>query len=79
MIDQDELKICRKRGHTVRPSEQGWMQCTACGMWLRETRTIEERESEPPEDELDPSVQTRRHLESMDALQNKKIENSQMN
>lgn len=31
-------------------------------MWLREKRAIEEREDEPPEDELDPSVRSTRQL-----------------
>lgn len=63
MINQDELAICRRRGHAARfVRDDGWIQCEACKMWLREKRTIEEREDEPPEDELDPSVRSARQL-----------------
>jgi hypothetical protein len=31
----------------------GRLQCEDCGMWIREKRLIEEREEEPPEEELD--------------------------
>jgi hypothetical protein len=56
MVNQEELAICRRRGHKVHVTDLGWAQCDACGMWLREKRTLEEREDEPPEDELDSSV-----------------------
>lgn len=67
MIDQDELAICRRRGHTTRISDQGWLQCDACGMWVRERRIVEEREDEPPGEELDPSLQSKRHLDAIKA------------
>ena len=67
MINRDELAICRRRGHVSRISDQGWLQCDACGMWIREKRTIEEREDEPPEEELDPSLQSKRHLDAIKA------------
>lgn len=63
MINADELAICRRRGHTTRITERGWLQCGACGMWVREKRTVEEREDAPPENELDPSLQARRILD----------------
>jgi hypothetical protein len=63
MINQDELAICRRRGHAARLiRDDGWIQCEACGMWLREKRTIEEREDEPPEEELGAAVRSERHL-----------------
>ncbi len=65
MIDQNELMICWRRGHNARISHLGWSQCSACGTWLRETRTVEEREDEPPEDELAPEVQSQRALDAM--------------
>jgi len=53
MINPEELAICKRRGH--RPDglfiQQGWSQCQWCGMWLREVKTIEEREDEPPKSE----------------------------
>ena len=62
MINEDELAICRRRRHEVRPTTRGWTQCPACGMWLREKVIIEERLDEPPEDELDPGIRTDRRL-----------------
>jgi hypothetical protein len=53
MVNSEELAICRKRGHYGRALGRGWSQCHWCGMWVREVCTIEEREEEPPEDELD--------------------------
>jgi hypothetical protein len=53
LIDPEELAICRRRGHTtigIVMSEK-WSKCKWCGTWLREVRTIEEREDEPPIDE----------------------------
>jgi hypothetical protein len=37
--------------------DEGWSQCKWCGLRLRPVRTMEEREDDPPEDEL--SVGTR--------------------
>ena len=53
MVNQDELAICRKRGHKAIVRESGWVPCEYCGMWLKEERRILEREDEPPEAELD--------------------------
>jgi hypothetical protein len=49
MINQEELAICRRRGHTTSSLFGYWVQCAACGMWIREVRTIEESEETPPE------------------------------
>jgi hypothetical protein len=61
MIDPEELAICKRRGHSPVIGE-GWSPCGWCGLWLREKRTIEEREDAPPRDERDstsrPSGQT---------------------
>jgi hypothetical protein len=38
-------------------------QCKWCGTWLREVRRIEEREDDPPEEELDVRIQITRQLE----------------
>jgi hypothetical protein len=62
MIDADELAICRRRGHAIHASDSGWLQCGACGMWILEKRTIEEREDEPPESELGASLRSKRLL-----------------
>lgn len=48
MINPQELKICKERGHQVTSLDEDWLPCLACGMWVREVRTIEEREDEPP-------------------------------
>ena len=73
MIDPGELAICRRRGHQARVTDQGWSQCGACGMWLREKRTVEEREDEPPEAELDPPEQTKRHIAALERDLKKRI------
>lgn len=49
-VNQEELAICRRRGHSTTPGTEGWTPCRACGMWLRETMTIEEREEKPTRD-----------------------------
>ena len=43
-MNDEELAICRQRGHVVSHPMQFWSQCKACGMWVREVRTIKERE-----------------------------------
>jgi hypothetical protein len=50
-VNKKELSICRKRGHGCH-LDRDWIQCKHCGMWLREIRTVEERETRPPEDEI---------------------------
>ncbi len=52
MINREEYAICKRRGHpTFVEEREGWLQCEACGMWLRKVITIEEREDAPPENE----------------------------
>lgn len=65
MIDANELAICRRRGHGVRADSSGWQQCPWCGVWLVERCRIEEQENEPPENELSPRLQTKRHLDEL--------------
>jgi hypothetical protein len=51
-INTEEYTICKRRGHEPGASHQAsWMQCMFCGVWLREVRTIEEREDAPPDNE----------------------------
>lgn len=52
MIDPAEAAICARRGHDGYLSK-GWQQCKWCKTWVREVRTREEREDEPPEAEQD--------------------------
>jgi hypothetical protein len=56
MIDLEEQKICQRRGHDPGLAflHQGWAQCKWCKIWVREVRTLEERESDPPKEELNP-------------------------
>lgn len=61
VLDHEQLAVCRRRGHE-RPFRGEWSQCRWCGLWLRERRQIEEREDEPPENELSPDVQAQRAL-----------------
>jgi len=53
MIDPAQLAICRQRGHDtgIASISDLWHKCKWCGAWLRVTRTIEEREDEPPKEE----------------------------
>ena len=53
MINQEELVICRKRGHKL-AIDSYWEQCPLCGMWLRERRIVDEQEADPPEAERGP-------------------------
>ncbi len=62
MINHKELAICKRRGHAGGVHE-GWTQCKWCGVWLREVRKIEEREDEPPEEEIDVRVRVQRDLD----------------
>jgi hypothetical protein len=49
MIDPAELAICRRRGHSTKANDLNkWEQCQWCKMWLRQVKTTEEREDEPP-------------------------------
>ena len=70
MIHPDELAICRKRGHSLTHLTDGWTPCPHCGMWVREVKTVtvEERETEPPEDELDPLFAAKRDMDVVDNL-----------
>ena len=61
MINRKELAICKRRGHAGGVHE-GWTQCRWCKTWLREVRKVEEREDEPPEEELDIRVRSERSL-----------------
>jgi hypothetical protein len=56
MVNQEELAVCRRRGHAAERFEmkKGWIRCKWCGMWLREVAKIEEREDTPPESEQSP-------------------------
>ena len=47
MINRKEFEICKRRGHEVGLSGE-WSQCRACGVWVREVTTMEEREDSPP-------------------------------
>jgi hypothetical protein len=66
MINQAELVICRRRGHSVDVSfRAGWVQCKWCRLWLREVCTVEEREDMPPEDEQNPLLKLRRDTQKL--------------
>jgi len=66
MINLDEQSVCKRRGHDPDTGlSRGWVQCKWCGTWLREVRTIEEREDEPPDDEQDPLRKLRRDLDPL--------------
>ena len=60
MINPEELAICKRRGHKAPLLGPAWMKCHWCGAWVREVRTIEEREDDPPEDEQDGFDKLRR-------------------
>ena len=62
MINKKELAICKRRGHDGPAYSGGWTQCKWCGIWRRTVSTIEERESEPPEEELDIGVRNDRQI-----------------
>jgi hypothetical protein len=63
MINQEELAICKRRGHKISlPTAPNgkWSPCDYCGVWLREVRTIEERGDEPPAEEQSSFVGLRK-------------------
>jgi hypothetical protein len=62
MTDKKELAICKRRGHNAPSYGGGWAQCKWCGIWLRTVQTVEEREDEPPESEMDPGVRADRQM-----------------
>jgi hypothetical protein len=64
-LSPDELAICRRRGHGTQIGKR-WSRCDSCGFWLRENLTIEEREDEPPEDEMSFETQAARQLAGME-------------
>jgi hypothetical protein len=59
MINQEELAICKRRGHSVMTIGDGWDQCKWCGIWLRKVQVIEEREDPPSEKERNPLAKYR--------------------
>jgi hypothetical protein len=64
MINPDELVICKRRGHNLDlVLDNKWSPCESCGMWVRDVLVAQEREDEPPEEEIHPRVISRRHLE----------------
>ena len=59
-----ELAICRRRGHSIWIGKE-WSKCSFCGYWLRENLLREEREDEPPIDEMSIGTQNDRALDQM--------------
>jgi hypothetical protein len=68
MVNQEELAICRRRGHVfegkLRP-DNGFYQCEKCRIWVRDVITREEREDDPPEEEQSAESTSRRLLMEM--------------
>jgi hypothetical protein len=60
----EEFAICKRRGHNFRGLSVGekWVQCESCGVWVREVRVPEEREGDPPEEDIHPLVVLLRKL-----------------
>jgi hypothetical protein len=65
MINREEYAVCQRRGHDAPHRSDGWSQCKWCGIWRRPVTTMEEREDEPPEEEMDTAFRSQRHLENM--------------
>jgi hypothetical protein len=51
-MDAEELEVCKRRGHSPLMGK-GWSKCEWCGLWMCEIHTIEEREDQPPRDEME--------------------------
>jgi hypothetical protein len=64
MINRKELAICKRRGHTFQGlvATEHWRPCLQCGIWVREVRTLQESEVEPPEDQIDPLILAARDI-----------------
>jgi len=69
MINRRELAICKRRGHDGPGYTDGWMQCKWCGIWRR--RVIEEREDQPPEEEMNIGFRTDRQLDRIKRERNR--------
>ena len=52
MVNQNELAICRRRGHHLTFLGDRWIQCKWCGMWLRQRKVLDEQEDAPPQSEI---------------------------
>jgi hypothetical protein len=63
MIEPEELAICKRRGHDGPGLSDGWVQCKWCGIWRR--HVVEEREDEPPQEELSTGVRTHRKIDQL--------------
>jgi len=54
-LNSEEAAICKRRGHEAQSigilSDGLWSQCKWCGTWVRETKTLHEREDAPAKDE----------------------------
>ena len=57
-FNAEELAICRRRGHNLHGLSLGekWGQCEFCRIWVREVCETEEREDDPPEEDIHPLV-----------------------
>lgn len=51
MVNPEELLICKRRGHDITLLDARWKKCKWCVTWVRELRTVEEREDDPPKDD----------------------------
>lgn len=61
MINQEELAICKRRGHDqLSIDHDKWRRCSYCGIWQRTVTIVETREDDPPESEQSPFEKLRR-------------------
>ena len=66
MINAEELTVCKRRGHDAEIGlRSGWVQCKWCGMWLREVKTVQEREDDPPVSERNTLPELRKKPDDM--------------
>ena len=55
-VNQEELAICRRRGHDFRAvNGPQWARCRWCGAWVRTVSRVEECDEQPPDSERDPT------------------------
>ena len=71
-VNRKQAKICKERGHGVILSDK-WSRCKWCGLWVREVCKLEERESDPPENERDLLTQSEELLAKCRTLEQKAV------
>ncbi|HUQ93113.1 MAG TPA: hypothetical protein VM120_15635 [Bryobacteraceae bacterium] len=70
MIHEEELAVCRRRGHEAGAVfAEWWVRCKPCGTWLRKVNTLQQRDETPPQSELESESEEDRSIRPVDAVE----------